>query len=67
MGAVKRYERERLLSEQRGHGDTVRSAFERRALERDMPDNALLREQALALVPLHGSHCAGCTPLPWST
>ena len=42
MGAVKRYERERLLSEQRGHGDTVRSAFERRALERDMPDNALL-------------------------
>ena len=42
MGAVKRYERERLLSEQRGHGDTVRSALERRALERDLPDNALL-------------------------
>jgi hypothetical protein len=42
MSGVKRYERERLLSEQRGHGDTVRSAVERLALEHDLPDNALL-------------------------
>src|SRR5215212_7289628 len=42
MEAVKRYERERILSEQRGTGDTARSALERRAIERDLPDNSLL-------------------------
>jgi hypothetical protein len=38
---VDRRERERILAEQRGRGETVRDAFERAAVERDLEFNAL--------------------------
>jgi hypothetical protein len=38
---VDRRERERILAEQRGRGETVRDALERRAVERDLEFNAL--------------------------
>jgi len=38
---VDRRERERLLAEQRGRGETVRDAFERRAVERELDFNTL--------------------------
>lgn len=38
---MKRFERERVLGEQRGAGETVRGAAERRALERDLELNTL--------------------------
>jgi hypothetical protein len=36
---VDRRQRERILAEQRGRGETVRDAFERRAIERDLEFN----------------------------
>ena len=67
---MKRYERERLLAEQRGTGDTVRSALERRAIERDLPDNGLagrpLRQRLRNAKPAAESYVVSLGgPLPY--
>jgi hypothetical protein len=65
-----RRERERILAEQRGHGETVRDAFERRAVERDLEFNALkgrpLRQRLRNATPRADSYIVSLGgPLPY--
>ena len=65
-----RRERERILAEQRGRGETVRDAFERRAVERDLEFNALkgrpLRQRLRNATPGADSYIVSLGgPLPY--
>jgi hypothetical protein len=67
---VDRRERERILAEQRGRGETARDAFERRAVERDLDFNALkgrpLRQRLRNATPGADSYIVSLGgPLPY--
>src|SRR3712207_275766 len=67
---MERRERERILGEQRGEGDTLRGARERRALEQDLELNALkgrpLRQRLRNATPAADSYVVALGgPLPY--
>lgn len=67
---MKRFEREKVLGEQRGAGETIRGAAERRALERDLELNPLkgkpLRQRLRNATPNADSYVVSLGgPLPY--